>query len=233
MKEIKQIIKKEGLRLVKFELNNGLFLDSLVECYRDAFAWLPWQEWKLCLGCEKKFGKEEENFLMPQLRCPICQQPLVDFWEPKKVKKDIKNELNRLMSSCYLLVEENSEKVVGFTWGYAIEAKELEKHLKLPGVAERLKKHYPAEKLFVYQDEIGLHKNYQGKKLGKVLFLAHVLDFVNQGLNISVVRTKTLPPTVTYPWYKRIGYKVIQKYNDADGRVILTANFSELKYFTT
>ena len=37
---------------------------------------------------------------------------------------------------------------------------------------------------------------------------------------MGVVRTRMLPePSVTYNWYTRIGYKVVGRYPDVDGRV--------------
>lgn len=217
------------LKLSKFDLGDKNMLSSLIECYKDAFAYKPWQEWKICNNCKKKFGKEDKNKFVLNFKCPNCSQELSDFWTYKQVEKDIKHELNHQLSSCYILTE-NNISVVGFCWGYVLDSMELEKHINLPNISKNLQKNFPNLKQFAYQDEIGMIKKYQGKKLAKLLFQARLNDFIKWGVNIGVVRTKTLPPTVTYLWYLRLGYKVIQEYNDEDGRVIMAINFNKLKF---
>ena len=199
----------DKLKIEKFGLDSTNMLNSLIDCYKDAFAYLPWEEWKYCDNCNQKFGKENQDILF-NLQCPHCKQKLRDFWPHKTVEEDIIHELSHPLSSCYVLTQ-NNMSVVGFCWGYTLTSRELEEHLELPGTSQALQNNFPGKNKVAYQDEIGILKEFQGQKLAKLLFQARLADFKNWGIDIGVVRTKTLPATVTYLWYLRLGYKIIKK----------------------
>lgn len=141
------------------------------------------------------------------------------------MRNDIFDEITS-ESSCWLAIE--NKKVIGFTWGYPIKLNILEKKLGLV-ISQRCKEEF-GEKLEIvaYQDEIGVIKRYRRKGIGKQLFIRRLNDFRLQGLRVGIARTKTNPPTVTYLWYRRMGYKIIAEYNDEDGRVILGVVFDTL-----
>ncbi|MCD4762122.1 GNAT family N-acetyltransferase [bacterium] len=222
----------EEISLRKFELGNGLDLDLLIECYREVFAWDPWYEWKKCTKCGQKYGKEHKKDMLPELKCPKCGNGTVDFWSKEQVQKDIKNELGRSSSICYLLIENESGKVIGFTWGFLMRPGEFEAHLELEGFARALADFFPNADFFVYQDEIGIIKNYQGRKLATVLFKKLFSEMRERGNTVGVARTKLKPRSLVSKWYEeKLNFKRIMRYNDFDERIILAAELDSISSY--
>jgi hypothetical protein len=203
-------------------------LEGLIDCYREVFGAEPWNEWKKCPICETKWGITEAG-PPGYIHCGI---PIVDFWPRDQVREDIYHEINP-ESSCWLAIEDNGSlsqnKVIGFCWGYPIRIDELEKKLLLPGLKKSvIRKFGKIEGKIAYQDELGLISSYRGRKVAKKMFTLRLRDFLDQGLPIGIVRTKSNPPTVTYLWFLRIGYEVVAEYNDLDGRVVLARSYEDI-----
>jgi hypothetical protein len=98
------------------------------------------------------------------------------------------------------------------------------------GLAQNILATFGEQKAVAYQDELGVNKAYRGQKLAKVLFLRRLEDFHQAGLTVGVIRTKTIPPSVTYLWYtQKLSYRLVAEYNDADGRVVLARSLVDLK----
>lgn len=203
-------------------------LEQLISCYKEVFADEPWHEWKKCPICGKKWGIDEVDELR-DAGFKHCGVLVEDFWSRDSVRQDILQEITP-NSSCRLAISKNhsAEMVVGFCWGYPIDARELEQKTKLPGLYSAIQKEFPGIKEVAYQDEIGLVKEMRNLKIGSAMHRQRISDFRERGMTVAVSRTKTLPPTVTYKWYIRLGYKVVAEYNDKDGRVIMVASISEL-----
>jgi hypothetical protein len=62
------------------------------------------------------------------------------------------------------------------------------------------------------------------------MFEKRLSDFLDQGLKVGVVRTREAPePSVTFLWFpQKLGYHIIAKYPEEDGRVILARKLPDL-----
>jgi len=197
-------------------------LDALIQCYRDVFGDPPWNEWKKCPKCELKWSKKEAQELESTRHCGA---EIVDFWPYEQVREDIFHEITP-ESSCWLAMDD--EKVVGFCWGYPIKVSDLEEKLGISFSAQ-MHEMFGKHDIVAYQDDIGILTEYRGLKLAKELIKLRFEDFKNQGLAIGVFRTMTSPPSVTYLWYsQKLDYKVVAKYKDTDGRVIMARTLHDL-----
>lgn len=192
-------------------------LNQLITAYQDVFSTSPWSEWKTCSSCKKKWGIEQWRDI-PALRCPHCDAALEDFWPSATVEQDIRKELAMPNATCWLAIDGGN--VIGFSWGYALTAQELDAKL---GIACNL-----PDGRIAYQDEIGVTMPYRGKHIASELFTRRLGDFVAAKLFTGVVRTKTNPPSVTNLWFNRLGYKVIARYNDTDGRVVMACDLKPI-----
>jgi len=204
----------------------GVMMNQLVACYRAVFADEPWNEWKICPVCKKKWGIKQ----VPELEKSgyvHCDKVVEDFWPRDIVRADIQNEISR-EASCW--IAHHNESVIGFCWGYPISLDKLEEKLKLPGFATNAKRSgFPDE--VAYHDEIGVKKEYRMHGIAKNMFQLSFKDFREKGLSAIVARTMSSPPTIAYYWFKKIGYKVIDRYdrhNDKDSRVILACSTDNL-----
>lgn len=189
---------------------------SLVECYRDVFADPPWNEDMICPACQRSYGRYLERYTC--LRCEDCDVPLKEFWPVQTVIRDLEHELTP-SASCWLAMAES--RVIGFSWRYPITVNGLEAKLELSGIANALHQmtNQPAVS---YLDEIGVIAEYRGRGIARQLYDLHVNELTLAGnTSLMVARTKKIPPTVVYHWFTRIGYRVVARYSEKDGRVIL------------
>lgn len=214
----------EGVFFIRFnphcEEESNKYLDQLVECYRIVFGEEPWNEWLKCPVCEKKWGVSENGNGIPRgLR--HCGSSLVDFWPSDQVKNDLLHEITQ-EASCWLAMtrEDKKERVVGFCWAYPISVHDLEAKLSLDGVASSIINSHSVQKVN-YLDDIGLLREFRGKKLAKAMYHYAMADISQNGHNVCVLRTKTNPPTVAYHWFLKDGFGIVGQYYDEDGRVVL------------
>lgn len=203
---------------------NPELLTQLVTAYQDVFSTSPWFEWKICPVCQSKWGREQASEI-PDLMCPTCGKPLADFWPSTIVKHDIYKELSLPDATCWIALAQG--KVIGFCWGYSLTLLELERKLSID-CAATLHTSFNGVSRVAYQDEIGVIAPYRGRYIGYELFRLRLRDFLRRGLTVGTVRTKTLPPSVTYLWFNRLGYQTIANYNDADGRVVMAIDMRAL-----
>ena len=199
-------------------------MGQLVEAYREVFAATPWHEWLKCAKCDKYWGKKDLPSLT-SIGFKHHRKPLVDFWTRDGVVKDLKHEITPA-SSCWLALLGTT--VVGFTWGYPLNLKKLEKKLKLP-VSARFHELFGSGESIAYQDELGVLDEFRGQKIAKTLVAKRHDDFIKRGLKIGVVRTRQSPePSMTYLWYTgKLGYETLATYTD--GRVVLARQLKGLK----
>lgn len=196
---------------------------QVVECYRQVFADGPWHEWKQCPECKKYWGTKDRQELEKSGFCH-CRVPLVDFWPTERVTADLFHEITK-ESSCWLALCES--RVIGFCWGYPITLGSLERKLNLsldPTFRASL-----GQRQIAYQDEVGVLSEFRGRKIAKAMVKHRLHDFLAQGLNFGIVRTREYPePSETFLWYRRLGYEAVAQYPDGDGRVILARNLEGL-----
>lgn len=197
---------------------------GLVECYRDVFADSPWHEWLVCPICKKYWGKKDGGALV-SLGFRHCDTPLSDFWSREKVVSDLLHEITP-ETSCWLAMD--GEVVVGFCWGYPIIAGNLEEKL---GVSLNGKFEDKSSMIVAYQDEVGVLPAYRGLKIAKSMVEHRLGDFLAQGMEFGIVRTRQHPePSVTFFWYtKKLGYEIFASYPDDDGRVVLGRELRDLQ----
>lgn len=205
------------------EDGTDLFND-LVECYRNVFADDPWNEWKKCPVCQHKWGKGHVHDL-ELINYRHCDVDLQDYWSKDHVAHDILTEVSR-DASCWLAMD--NDHVVGFCWGYGTTPHHLERKVCLPGLETIINDCYTHPNAVAYQDEVGVLLAYRKHGIGKEMVRRRMHDFRTMGLDIGILRTKTLPPTVTYLWYSNKGYEVIARYDDEDGRVIMGAPLAKV-----
>ena len=165
-----------------------------------------WKEWKFCSAGHKFSFCESEHLDM----CPVCDRELRFYWPVEQVRQDILNDLNSPQSVFVIAVDEQN-KVVGFTWGYAMDKdsakKKFDGHLPYK-LSALLKK----EKYFWYQDEIGVAESYRNQGLATRLYKKRMsLVLARYKHNHFIIRTQ--PTAKTYSWYQyKIGYRVLAKY---------------------
>ncbi len=195
---------------------------KVVECYRQVFADGPWHEWKQCSQCKRYWGLQDFNELL-ESNFEHCGVSLVDFWSTDQVTKDLFHEIKE-NASCWLAISGN--EVIGFCWGYPVKTENLETKLGVP-----LDIGFNKTEVVAYQDEVGVLSAYRGSKIAKTMVTLRLNDFLAQGLEFGIVRTKEYPePSKTFLWYtKKLGYKVIASYPETDGRVILGRKLCGLK----
>ncbi|MEK7538374.1 MAG: GNAT family N-acetyltransferase [Patescibacteria group bacterium] len=222
----------ENISLIRYspDSNDYLLTAQLVECYRDVFADTPWNEWLKCSKCGKYWGVKDQG-LLASLNFRHCDIPLVDFWSREQVLFDLRHEIIS-GSSCWLAM--SNKTVVGFCWGYPINISDLETKLGVSFNTE-LEYNFGTSGLAAYQDEVGVLSAYRGRKIAKAMIIHRLNDFLTQGLQIGIVRTRQKPePSETFMWYtQKLGYKILANYPNDDGRVILVRQLSGLKELLT
>lgn len=215
-----------GIRVAKYSPHSSspLVTARMVECYRDVFAGEPWNEWLACKVCKKHWGTKDMA-LLAEMKYEHCGKPLVDYWKRERVIGAIHSSIDP-QASCWITL--NGEDVIGFCWGYPMPLEKLEKELKLSIPLN-------GDTKIAYQNEVGVVTAFRRRGLAKSMFAHRLDDFLAQGLTYGVVRTRQFPePSVTFTWYTDLGYTIIARYPDEDGRVILGRAFdSELRKLVT
>lgn len=196
---------------------------QLIECYRDVFAVEPWHEWLKCPVCEKYWGKKDAELLV-SMKFQHCDTPLVDFWPRDKVVSDFCDEVTS-EASCWLTLD--GDKVIGLCLGYPITVADLEKKLGLQFAAQI---DYQGSDIVAYQDDILVDAAYRKLGYAKKMVQIRNEDFLLRGLKHGIARTRQSPePSVTFKWFVAMGYKIIARYPDDDGRVIQARSLAGLK----
>jgi len=131
-------------------------------------------------------------------------------------------------ASCWITLRLG--KVIGFCWGYPISPTELERKLDI-SVVDAIKEHFGEVNFVAYQDELGVIETERNRKIARQLFEKRLEDFEAQKLEIGIVRTRELPEaSVTYKWFtEKLGYHVLARYPDGDGRVVLGQGLDEVR----
>lgn len=202
----------------RYRFGDDALLAQIVTCYQSVFADPPWNEWKRCSVCNRQWGRTEWNAWLEANESPMhCGLPVSEFWPAAQVRQDIEHELTP-RASCWLALDDG--KVIGFCWGYPIALEDLERKLGTSISLRFLWKcgHSPSSEV-AYQDELGVLLPYRDHGVARQLVTLRQVDFARKQLSLNVVRTREDPPSVTYLWYTREGYREIGWYDD--GRVVL------------
>src|SRR3989304_900235 len=101
-------------------------LGNLIAVYRRIFGSDPWNEWKRCKSCNRKFGIEEFERYEADSTIHCCdQEAIVDFHPPVVVAFRLGRELTIAGSAPFFFAAEDERQagpeegpIVGFIWGY-------------------------------------------------------------------------------------------------------------------
>jgi len=115
-------------------------------------------------------GPSEEIYIqeIADLYCKIWREPPwnEEFWTNEGVAEDIKNQMKKV-GSCLLIVQDTKDwRVIGFSWGYEVNATDLS---KISGIPESKWKEAIGEETAFYIDELGVDKNYRRQGVGERL----------------------------------------------------------------
>lgn len=209
---------------------------EIAECYQRVFGTdQSWNEGMVCHPCSRPGVDMKWNYIGAPETCPHCGGALEHYWPVEEVIKDMRGELSKSDATC--VVARESGRVVGSCWGYSLTAEELDLHLnngievtvRVPGIVEALASRYQGIPRFAYLDEIFVLPEWQGKKIGSLLFRERHSRFVARGLVACTMRTKTNPPSSTYRWYRgKLGFEIIGEYPDEDKRVVMAKRMDEI-----
>jgi hypothetical protein len=136
----------------------------------------------------------------------------VGEWTVDGVVADITNQLGKKGAIGFVALD--SGKVVGCIFGYPMNQVELSADLVINVSIGGM-----------YLDETCVAPAYHGQQIGSNLYQ---LWSKKVGRKVVIARTMTNPPTIVYPWFLKMGYTVIAKYNDEKGRVVLMKDLGRL-----
>ncbi len=197
----------EGIVIRPFQEKD---LASLVCVYQSAFAEPPWDEYKKCSSCQRGYGLDA----LEMSSCVACGSRLVDFWSASQVEGDLRDAQQQPNS--FVLVAESGEKLVGFTWGYALPV------VKFPFLAGRVNDS-------IYMDEIAVSGTTRLGGIGTALGDVFLREVGRQGKDSAVLRTDERN-TASMALFKRLGFRSIL---DGAGRVVYDPEFASRIYLST
>lgn len=132
-----------------------------------------------------------------------------DFWKPEEVLVDISKEMSRQGADCFIAfyvaglgyceyenkhnlsekpiarTEEERTRVLGFTWGYPVDAKEMR---DISG-NNYLDRWFTLGKKMFYVDELAVKNDYRGQKIGSELSRLLIKSAKSQGFRKAILRT--------------------------------------------
>jgi len=131
-------------------------------------------------------------------------------------------------TSCWIAICDG--QVVGFTWGFRMSQEKLLAMVDMDVEAIRTMRLWCGEGQIAYQSELGVLEDYRKRGIARDLTSRRNEDFLQNGLEIGVIRTKENPPSVTYQWYQKIGYRVFYRYRDGSARVLMARQLAGLEF---
>lgn len=198
-------------------------LAELVTCYINVFAEPPWHEYKKCLVCGRTWGKKDG----PELQAMLlrhCGQNLADYWPRDEVEAEIRHAVDEI-GTCWIAVDEidGTKSIVGFTWGYPASKRQSKSEIE---VEEAIRTCFGADVDFsrvAYLAELAVLSTHRGRSVARGLVQRRHQDFLDRGFTGAVLKVREHPePSVTYLWYRRLGFHVAHRYQD--GRVVLVCD---------
>ncbi len=219
----------KDISLIRYSANTTEteITSQFVDCYREVFSDRPWNEWMKCPKCQKYWGKKDKP-LLESWKFNHCGVEMVEFWKRDQVLADLQHEITT-EASCWLALHQ--EKVIGFCYGYPVSIADIGTKLGID-ITESIKKQFGNIEKVAYQDDVGVLTEYRNQKIAKAMVNLRLRDYISQNLQLGIVRTRELPePSVTFSWYLKIGYTIIARYPEIDGRVILGRRLDDLSNY--
>jgi len=143
-----------------------------------------------------------------------------DWWTDSLVMDELEQYDNRWSASVVAL--DDSGRVVGFHWGAAYEASELQNELGLnvPSLSGTV----------LYQKDLGVLEEFRRHGLAKSMInpLLNELHGIADKADYVVARTMGLPePSVVFDWFQNeFDYSVLAEYPGDDNRVVMGKSYS-------
>lgn len=198
-------------------------LAGLTECHRQTFGHAPWNEGRRCSNrsCSRKWGLDEPA----PLSCPECGQAVAEFWPVPQVSCGLLEDFAR--AAAFKTIWED-DRLVGFGIGYALTPTEAENQLRLPGLADQLRHHFPACPRIGYQRDLAILPQHQGQGLGSLLLRSLVQDLANRQLSQFLVYVPVDVPA--YTWYINMGMRTLRTFQRHGKRALLYHDIASLLY---
>lgn len=154
-------------------------LESLIGVYKSAFAEPPWNEFMKCTNCGVEYGlKEVEELVLNGNKCKRCgiyPVTLREYWTREDIIEDL--EFCKKQQSPIILVAENDDGLIGYTWGYKLP---FEKFPFLEGLVPEKSS---------YMDEIAVKADKRLRGIGTMLGKSYLEEALNQGMDAVTLRT--------------------------------------------
>lgn len=124
------------------------------------------------------------------LYCEIWREPPWNelFWKPESVLVDLEQQIIKQDSCAFFSTNSSKDKIVGFTWGYAVNLQELTEMSSGANFEEFVSKD---ERIF-YIDELGVEKNHRNLGVGKRLSLIMIDEIRARSFSKVVLRTNMI-----------------------------------------
>ena len=168
--------------------------------------------------------------LIDAYRKVFAGYPWFEDWSVEVVSKMFLRDITE-GASCWIALASSPEDepyVVGFTWGFELSEKKLVKMADEKTLQVFREICGPGR--IAYQSELGVLEPFRGQGIARNLVMRRNQDFLERGLEIGVIRTKEDPPSVTYTWYQKVGYKIIYRYPDDTKRVLMARRLTGLQF---
>lgn len=175
------------------ELPEKSKLVKIARLYANAFAELPWNEYKVCQNGHY-FGRQQSELL----NCTNCSQPLKIAYPEEETSEYITKEVTKPEGTLITFENENGE-VLAAGWGYACTTEELQaKYSSLEmkeKVVDKIKKAAEKVQKIFYLSEIMVDTDVQQR--GIATKITKCLFEIAQSLNLNLVmRTRNDSPMV-------------------------------------
>lgn len=145
---------------------------------------------------------EESIKKTAELYCQIWREPPWNeaFWEIDDVIKDLK-EQSAKKNAIVLIATNDLGDVIGFTWGYEVNIKDLS---QISGLSLNIWQEIISQKAF-YIDEFGVQKEWRGNGVGQQLAQA-LIEQASPTNKTMVLRTDVLAKSARAV-YEKVGFE--------------------------
>lgn len=149
------------------------------------------------------------------LYCEIWKEPPwnEDFWKPWKVRRELHREIRYQHGEAFLALvwdpEYEDGKVVGFTHGYSVTCQEM----RIIAGNGLMNKFFKNRERVYYVDELGVAKEYRGRRISLWLTRSLIHAARDHGLTCMLLRTDMQAMAARH-LYQRLGFTEL-KVHDA------------------
>ncbi len=133
--------------------------------------------------------------------CTIWREPPwnEDFWKEDEVYKTMIEEIKKPLGECILYYQEETGKVMAFTWGYQIDEISAKNIFDSDDVVN-----FIANKKAFYIDELGVGSNFRKQGIALKISFEIMKDIINDKFDMIFLRTD-LDALPAVNLYKKLG----------------------------